>query len=198
MSNTDTDTDTTADTDTIIAGAGTYAIDPVHSRIGFAVRHAMISKVRGSFNEFAGSGHFDLADPGSISLQLTIQVASIDTRNPDRDGHVLTADFLDADTFPEITFVSTSVDRRGESDFVVTGDLTIKDVTRTVAIDFEYGGAATDLYGAKRIGFDGSTTISRKEWGVSFNAPLETGGVIVSDKVALEFEVSAVLATDAN
>ena len=189
---------TSTDTNTTITPAnGSYAIDPTHSRIGFAVRHAMISKVRGSFNEFAGSGHFDLADPSNISLALTIQVASLDTRNPDRDGHVLTADFLDAETFPEITFASTSVERRDESDFVVTGDLTIKDVTRPVVIDFEYGGTATDLYGAQRIGFEGSTTISRKEWGVSFNAPLETGGVIVSDKVALEFEVSAVLSDDA-
>ena len=180
-------------TDTVTTpAAGKYDIDPMHSRIGFAVRHAMISKVRGSFLEFAGSGHFDIDAPSSIALSLEIEVASIDTRNEDRDAHVRSADFLDAEQYPKITFASTSVRRDGD-DFVVVGDLTIKDVTRQVEIDFEYGGAATDLYGMKRIGFDGSTTISRDEFGVTFNAPLETGGVIVGDKVTLEFEVSAVL-----
>ncbi|WP_420450237.1 YceI family protein [Ilumatobacter sp.] len=186
----------TTETTVTTPAAGTYNIDPTHSRIGFAVRHAMISKVRGSFNEFAGSGHFDLNDPSSIELSLEIDVASLDTRNADRDGHVLSADFLDAEQFPKITFASTSVRRNGD-DFTVVGDLTVKDITRPVEIEFEYGGAATDLYGMKRIGFDGSTTISREEFGVTFNAPLETGGVIVGDKVTLEFEVSAVLADQA-
>lgn len=189
---TNTNTNTTA-----TASAGTYDIDATHSRIGFVVRHAMISKVRGSFNDFSGSGRFDLDDPSNIALSLAIDVASLDTRNPDRDGHVLSADFLDAARFPKMTFASTSVAKRDDTHFVVTGDLTVKDVTRPIEIDFEYGGAATDLYGNERIGFEGAAAISRKEWGVTFNAPLETGGVIVSDTVNLEFEVSAVLADQA-
>jgi len=173
---------------------GKYTIDPTHSRIGFVARHAMVTKVRGSFNDFEGSGTFDAADPARSELSLTIQAASIDTRNTDRDAHLRSNDFFDMDTYPTITFTSTGVTRVDDENYQVTGDLTIKGVTKPVTIDFEYGGSAVDPFGNTRIGLDGTTTVNRKDWGVNFNVALETGGVLVSEKVTLEFEVSAVQA----
>ena len=171
---------------------GTYTIDPTHSRIGFVARHAMVTKVRGSFNEFDGTGTFDADDPTTASLQLTIKANSIDTRNPDRDAHLRSNDFFDMDTYPEISFVSTAVEQTGGDTYRVTGDLTIKAVTKPVTVDFEYTGTAVDPYGNTRIGLDGTTTVNRKDWGVNWNAALEAGGVLVSEKVTLEFEVSAI------
>src|SRR5215469_4442078 len=173
---------------------GTYAIDPAHSRIGFVARHAMVTKVRGSFDEFEGSGYFDAENPAGSHLALTIQAASINTRNADRDAHLRSNDFFDMDRYPRITFTSTQVQAVDASTYRVTGDLTIKDVTRPVTIDFEYAGAATDPFGNHRIGLEGTTTINRKDWGVNWNAALEAGGVLVSEKVTLEFEVSAIRA----
>jgi polyisoprenoid-binding protein YceI len=175
-----------------VTATGTYSIDPTHSRIGFVARHAMVTKVRGSFNEFEGSGYFDAADPTKSHLSLTIKAASIDTRNPDRDGHLKSNDFFDMDNYPEITFASTAVEPLDADRYKVTGDLTIKGVTKPVSVEFEYTGSATDLYGNDRIGFEGKTTVNRKDWGVSWNAALEAGGVLVSEKVTLEFEVSAI------
>ena len=171
---------------------GTYAIDPTHSRIGFVARHAMVTKVRGSFNEFEGSGYFDADQPANSHLELVIQAASIDTRNADRDGHLRSNDFFDMEQYPQITFRSTWVERISDSEYRVTGDLTIKGVTKPVTVDFDYTGAAVDPFGNHRIGLEGTTTINRKDWGVSWNAPLEAGGVLVSEKVTLEFDVSAV------
>jgi polyisoprenoid-binding protein YceI len=176
---------------------GNYTIDPTHSRIGFVARHAMVTKVRGSFNEFEGSGHLDTEDPTTSHLQLTIQAASIDTRNADRDGHLRSNDFFDMDTYPEITFTSTAIEQVDPENYRVTGDLTIKDVTKPVTIDFEYTGSAVDPYGNQRVGFEGTTTVNRKDWGVSWNAALEAGGVLVGEKVVLEFEVSAIRTPDA-
>jgi polyisoprenoid-binding protein YceI len=175
---------------------GTYAIDPAHSRIGFVARHAMVTKVRGSFNEFEGSGYFDAEDPTKSNLELVIKAASIDTRNADRDGHLRSNDFFAMDEYPEITFKSTSVEQTGDAEYRVTGDLTLKGVTKPVTVDFDYTGAAVDPFGNQRIGLEGTTTINRKDWGVTWNAPLETGGVLVSEKVTLEFEVSAVRKVD--
>jgi polyisoprenoid-binding protein YceI len=171
---------------------GSYAIDPTHSRIGFVARHAMVTKVRGSFNDFAGAGYFDVEDPTKSNLTLTIQAASIDTRNADRDGHLKGNDFFDMATYPTIEFVSTSVEALDEEHYRVTGDLTIKGVTKPVTVDFEYTGTAVDPYNNTRIGLEGKTVINRKDWGVNWNATLEAGGVLVSEKVTLEFEVSAV------
>ncbi len=171
---------------------GTYAIDPSHSRIGFVARHAMVTKVRGSFNEFEGTGFFDADHPENSHLELVIQAASIDTRNADRDGHLRSNDFFDMEQYPQITFRSTSVEQTSDSEYRVTGDLTIKGVTKPVTVDFDYTGAAVDPFGNHRLGLEGTTTINRKDWGVSWNAPLEAGGVLVSEKVTLEFEVSAI------
>jgi polyisoprenoid-binding protein YceI len=179
----------TTDTTTV---TGTYTIDPTHSRIGFVARHAMVTKVRGSFNEFEGSGHFDAENPAASHLQLTIQAASIDTRNADRDGHLRSNDFFDMESYPEITFTSTEVEPLGNDEHRVTGDLTIKGVTKPVSVDFEYTGTAVDPFGNQRIGLEGKTTVNRKDWGVNWNAALEAGGVLVSEKVTLEFEVSAI------
>jgi polyisoprenoid-binding protein YceI len=179
-------------TTTTAIPTGTYSIDPAHSRIGFTARHAMVTKVRGSFNEFDGSGSFDADNPAAAQLQLTITAASIDTRNADRDAHLRSNDFFDMDTFPQITFVSTDVAQTADDEYRVTGDLTIKGVTKTVTIDFEYTGTAVDPYGNTRIGLDGKTTVNRKDWGVNWNAALEAGGVLVSERVTLEFEVSAI------
>jgi len=171
---------------------GTYAIDPTHSRIGFVARHAMVTKVRGSFNEFEGSGFFDAENPDNSNLALTIQVASIDTRNADRDGHLKGNDFFDMENHPEIHFTSTAVEEVNHETYRVSGDLTIKGVTKPVSLDFEYTGTAVDPFGNTRIGLEGKTTVNRKDWGISWNAVLEAGGVLVSEKVTLEFEVSAI------
>ena len=171
---------------------GTYATAPPHSRTGFVARHAMVTKVRGSFNEFEGSGHFDAENPANSHLALIIQANSIDTRNEDRDGHLKSNDFFDMETYPEIKFASTAVEKVDDDNYRVTGDLTIKDVTKPVTVDFEYTGTAVDPYQNQRIGFDGSTTVNRKDWGVNWNTALDTGGVLVSEKVTLEFDVSAI------
>jgi polyisoprenoid-binding protein YceI len=174
--------------------AGTYTIDPSHSRIGFVARHAMVTKVRGSFNEFEATIDVDTDDITRSSARVAIKGASIDTRNEQRDGHLRSNDFLDIENHPEITFTSTDVQWLGEDVVRVTGDLTIKGTTRPVTIDFTYEGAAVDPFGNLRVGFEGSVVINRKDWGVNWNAALEAGGVLVSEKVTLEFEVSAIKA----
>jgi polyisoprenoid-binding protein YceI len=171
---------------------GDYVLDVAHSRLGFVARHAMVTKVRGGFNDFEGTAHLDGNDPSKSSASVTIDVASIDTRQAQRDDHLRTNDFFDAPTYPKITFVSTAAEKVGDETFRMTGDLTIKDVTKVVSIDFQYNGSATDPYGNHRVGFEGSTVINRKDFGVNFNAALETGGVMVSDKITLEFEISAI------
>ena len=173
---------------------GSYQLDAAHSRIGFSARHAMVTKVRGTFNEVDAQAYFDAENPAASSVRLTIQAASIDTRNADRDNHLRSNDFFDMATYPEITFVSTAVDVLDEDTFRVTGDLTIKGTTKPVTVDFTFTGAATDPWGNLRVGFEGSATINRKDWGISWNAPLEAGGLLVSEKVTLEFDVSAVKA----
>jgi polyisoprenoid-binding protein YceI len=171
--------------------AGTYNIDPSHSRVGFSARHAMVTKVRGSFNEYTGSA--TVAD-GAATLNIDITVSSVDTRSADRDGHLQSADFFDAATFPKITFASTSVKDSGSDKLVVDGDLTIKDVTKPISITFEYTGTATDPFGNARFGFEGEAEINRKDYGLTWNAALETGGILVSENIKLEFEISTIAA----
>jgi polyisoprenoid-binding protein YceI len=174
--------------------SGTYTIDPVHSRLGFVARHAMVTKVRGSFNTFEGTIEIDGENPEASKARVTIDAASVDTRNPDRDAHLRSSDFFNLEEYPQITFVSTSARQAGEDVFELTGDLTIHGVTRQVTIPFSFEGAARDPFGNFRIGFEGSTVVNRSEFGITFNAALETGGVLVSDKITLEFEISAVRA----
>ncbi|SFC48051.1 YceI family protein [Streptomyces aidingensis] len=171
---------------------GSYTIDPAHSRIGFVARHAMVTKVRGAFNEFEGTAELDGEKPEQSSVRVTIKAASIDTRNSQRDEHLRSNDFLAMQDHPEITFVSTAVRRTGDTTFDLTGDLTVRGVTRQVTIPFSYEGAAQDPFGNLRVGLEGSVEINRKDYGVVWNAPLETGGLLVSEKVTLEFEISAI------
>ena len=171
--------------------SGDYTIAPTHTRIGFSARHAMVTTVRGQFQEFAGTAHVDAANPENSRVELTIQTASIDTGVADRDAHLKSADFFSADENKEITFTSTKVERDGD-DWIVTGDLTVNGVTKSLTVPFELTGSAQDPFGNLRIGFEGGTAINRKDYGVTWNAALETGGVLVSDKVKLEFDVSAI------
>lgn len=171
---------------------GTYSLDPAHSRLGFVARHAMVTKVRGSFNDFEGTLDIDAENPERSRAEITIQAKSIDTRNEDRDAHLRSNDFFAMDEFPTITFASTAAEKIDDDHYRVTGDLTIRGVTKPVAVDFEFTGAANDPWGNLRIGFEGATTVNRKEWGINWNAPLEAGGILVGEKVTLEFELSAV------
>ena len=171
---------------------GDYVLDATHTRIGFVARHAMVTKVRGSFQDFAGTAHLDAEEPTRSYAELTIQVASITTGNDQRDEHLRNNDFFDAPQFPTITFRSTGAQALGDDAYRLHGDLTIKGITKQVSIDFELTGTAKDPYGNLRAGFDGKAVISRSDWGVSWNAALETGGVLVSDKITLEFDVSAI------
>ncbi|GAA1984936.1 YceI family protein [Kitasatospora viridis] len=175
---------------------GRYDIDPHHSRIGFVARHAMVTKVRGHFKEFEGSTVIDGADPAKSSATVTLKTASIDTGVEQRDNHLRTNDFLDAPAFPEIVFRSTGIEARGGNEYRLNGELTVKGTTKPVSLDVEFDGTATDPYGNQRLGFEGSTTISRKDFGVTWNAPLEGGGVLVGDKITLEFDVSAIRRKD--
>jgi polyisoprenoid-binding protein YceI len=171
--------------------AGDYTIDLSHSRLGFTARHAMVTKVRGQFREFTGTAKIDTAEPARSSVTLTIATASIETGSADRDGHLRSADFFDAETYPEMTFVSTDVTRDGK-EWTIVGDLTIKGIAKPVTIEFEETGSARDPFGNLRVGFEGSTTINRKDWGLTWNAALETGGVLVSEKIKLDLDISAI------
>lgn len=173
---------------------GDYTIDPAHSRIGFGVRHAMVTNVRGEFTEYEGKVFLDGSEPAKSKVDLVIKVASIDTKQAQRDEHLRTGDFFNAETHPEITFRSTSTERVDDETYRLHGDLTIKGVTKPVSLDLEFTGAATDVYGANRVGFEGSTTIDRTAWGLTYNAALETGGVLIGEKVKLSLDISAVKA----
>jgi polyisoprenoid-binding protein YceI len=174
---------------------GDYTVDPTHTRIGFSTRHAMVTTVRGAFTDFEGTAHLDVANPAQSSAQLRIKVASIDTAQEQRDAHLRTGDFFDAEQYPEIVFASTAVEQLDADLYAVTGDLTIKDVTKPVTVEFSVVGSAKDPFGNLRVGFEGSATINRKEWGLTYNAALETGGVLISDRIKLEFDVSAIAAS---
>jgi polyisoprenoid-binding protein YceI len=174
---------------------GDYQLDVAHTRLGFTARHAMVTSVRGAFEEFEGTATLDAADPTRSSANLTIKVASLSSGQEQRDAHLRSADFFDVENYPDITFVSTGVEQLDDETFNLTGDLTIKDVTKPVTVKFTFNGSAKDPFGNLRAGFDGATTLNRKDWGLTWNAALETGGFLVSDKIKLEFDVSAVKLT---
>ncbi|GAA2518305.1 YceI family protein [Streptomyces gobitricini] len=176
----------------LAALTGMYTIDPSHSGIGFTARHAMVTNVRGAFTAYEGALNLDGTDPAASSASIDVEIASIDTGNADRDGHLRGADFFDAERFPAMTFRSTGAEALGGTDYRITGDLTIKDVTKPITIDLEFNGAAKDPFGNERVGFEGKAELLRSEWGLTWNAALETGGVLVSDKIKLTFEISAV------
>lgn len=189
---TETTTPTTPTTIERSELTGTYSIDPSHSRFGFVARHAMVTKVRGGFNEFEGTLEIDGEEPTRSSGQITIQAKSIDTRSEDRDAHLRSNDFFAMDQYPEMRFESTGIEAKGDDTYRVNGDLTIRGETRSVTFDVEFSGAAIDPWGNTRIGLEGSTKVNRKDWGVNWNAALEAGGVLVSEKVTIEFEIAAV------
>lgn len=171
---------------------GEYTVDVQHTRIGMRARHAMVTTVRGAFTAFEGTAHLDVADPAASTVSLRIEAASIDTGTPDRDAHLRSADFLDVERFPYLTFRSTEVEQIDDDVYRVTGDLGIKDVIRPVSVDFTLTGSARDPWGQLRVGFEGALVIRRADWGLTWNTPLDTGGVLVSDKVQIEFDVSAI------
>lgn len=171
---------------------GDYDVDAAHTRVGFAAKHAMVTTVRGRFADITAEAHLDEDDVANSTAKIEIRTASIDTGNAQRDEHLRTGDFLEVEKYPTITFVSTKVEQTGDDTYAVTGDLTIKDVTKPVTVAFEKTGAANDPWGGFRVGFEGKTVINRKDWGVNFNVALEAGGLLVSDKVTLEFDIAAV------
>jgi polyisoprenoid-binding protein YceI len=170
--------------------AGTWTIDPVHSEVGFVVRHLMVSKVKGKFTTFSGA--ITVADnPLDSKVEATIEAASISTGDDSRDGHLRTSDFFETEKHPNLEFRSTSVEPKG-SDFVVAGELTIRGVTKPVVLALEFNGVGPDPWGGTRAGFSATTEISRKDFGMEFNMPLEGGGVVVGDKVQITLEIEAI------
>lgn len=171
--------------------SGDYTIDASHSRLGFSARHAMVTTVRGTFSDFEGAARINTAVPAESTVNLTIKADSFSTGSADRDAHVKAGDFFDVEAYPTLTFNSTSVERDGDA-WTIIGDLTIKDTTRPVTLSFEQLGSSRDPFGNLRVGFEGGTSINRKDWGLSWNVPLETGGLLVSEKVKLDFDISAI------
>ena len=170
---------------------GTFVIDKSHTQVGFLVRHLMVSKVRGRFTDYEGT-LVVAEDPAASSVEVTIQASSIDTSDVNRDNHVRTNDFLSVEEFPTITFRSTKVELGSSNGWKVTGDLTVRGVTRPTVLDVEFEGVIQDPWGNQRLGFTASGEIDRNDFGVSFNAALEAGGVVVGSKVKLEIEAEAI------
>jgi polyisoprenoid-binding protein YceI len=174
-----------------VPAPGAFELDPSHSHVGFSVRHMMVSKVRGRFTSFTGA--VTVADDPTVSrVDVTIDVASIDTRDEQRDGHLRSPDFFDAEQFPTITYRSTSVTAKGGGEFAVHGDLTVRGVTRPIELDVTYEGVAKDPWGNQRFGLSATTEIDREDFGLTWNQALETGGVLVGKTVKIEIEAEAV------
>ncbi len=172
--------------------AGTWNIDPAHSSVEFVARHLVVSKVKGRFSAFAGTINVGSADSSGAKVEATIQAASVDTHDEQRDTHLRSADFFDVENHPTITFVSTAVRPDGD-DFEVEGDLTIRGVTRSVAMRLEYNGTSADPWGGTRAGFSAATEVNRRDFGLSFDVKLDTGGALVGEKIKINLEVEAVL-----
>ncbi|NKQ23428.1 YceI family protein [Streptomyces galbus] len=191
---TTTATPATAVNADLAALTGDYTIDPAHSTIGFVARHAMVTNVKGKFTDFTGSLHLDGVDPARSTATLDVRMDSIDTGSADRDGHLKSADFFKTEEFPTMTFRSTGAEALGGDDYRITGELSLLGVTKPLTIDLEFNGAAKDPFGNERVGFEGKAEILRSDWGLTWNAALETGGVLVSDKIKLTFDISAIRA----
>ncbi|WP_042471302.1 YceI family protein [Bacillus ndiopicus] len=166
-----------------------WTVDQSHSSIGFNVKHMMVSKVKGAFESYTAQiESSDLADLSTANITFVIDTASINTRNTDRDNHLKSGDFFDADQFPKITFQSTSIEKSGDS-YKLTGDLTIKDVTKPVTFDVEFNGKGTNPWGQEVYGFEAETKINREDFGLTWNAALETGGVLVGKDIKIQVEL---------
>jgi polyisoprenoid-binding protein YceI len=168
-----------------------WNIDVVHSTVGFTVRHLMVSKVHGNFTKWSGTLAFDEQNPAASHAEAQIEAASVDTREPQRDGHLRTGDFFEVEKFPHITFKSTKVEKVDGTHFKVTGDFTLRGVTKPVVLDVEYGGRSKHPQMGERVGFSATTHISRKDFGLVYNQVLEAGGVALSDKVDIQIELEA-------
>ncbi|HLA18797.1 MAG TPA: YceI family protein [Dehalococcoidia bacterium] len=170
----------------------TWTIDPAHSSAEFAVKHLMVSTFKGHFRSLEGTVHLDEANPANSSVAASVDVASVDTQTPDRDAHLRSDDFFNAERYPKMTFRSTRVEQVDGTNWKVTGELTVRDVTKEVVLDTEYEGRIVDPWGNERIGFTARTELSRKEFGVRWNAAIETGGVVVGDKVRISLNIEIV------
>jgi polyisoprenoid-binding protein YceI len=177
---------------------GTWALDPAHTRLGFSARHAMVATVRGSFTDVSGVLRLDARDPSRSTADITIDAVSLDSGSADRDKHLRSADFLDVETYPTLHFVSTAVRPVRDDEYVLTGNLTIRDATREVGIAITLVGTEVDPFGNVRAGFEGTAEISRKDFGLTWNVALESGGVLVSDRVKISLDVSAIKTADAD
>jgi polyisoprenoid-binding protein YceI len=185
---------TTQATETGIPGyeAATWTIDPVHSEVGFSVRHMMVSKVRGRFTKFSGEVVTG-ADPLQSSVTAEIDLGSIDTGQEQRDNHIRSADFFEVETYPTMTYRSTGI-RVEDGEYILDGELTLKGVTKTVPLTLEINGFGPDPYGGTRAGFTATGEINRRDFNVNFNAPMQNGGVVVADRIQLHLEIEAVKA----
>lgn len=174
-----------------------WKIDPTHSSARFSVRHMMVATVRGAFEDLDGTIHYDPANPSASSVEATLKVASINTGVADRDNHLRSADFFDAGTYPDITFKSTGLKLNSDNEGVLTGDLTIRGVTRPITIDVEFLGENINPFDqSKRVGFSGTAKLNREDYGLTWNVALETGGVLVGKDIKIELDVEAVLVTE--
>jgi len=169
-----------------------WQIDNSHSVIGFSVRHMMLSKTRGEFQKFSGTINLNEQDPTATTVEVSIDAASINTRDAQRDGHLQRPDFLNADAYPTINFKSTSIKLLDKTNALLTGDLTIRDITHPVTLDVEYTGQSKSPWGTRNVGFSAITKISRKDWGLTWNVALETGGVLVGDDIAVNIELELI------
>ena len=170
----------------------TWTIDPAHSGVEFAVKHMMVSTVKGRFGSFEGKIQLNEADPASSSVTASVETASVDTREAQRDAHLLSDDFFGAEQYPKMTFRSTKVEHVEGDRWQITGDLTIRDATREVVLDTEYEGQIKDVWGKQRAAFNAETVLNRKEFGLNWNGLIETGGVVVGDKVRVTLNIAAV------
>lgn len=168
-----------------------YNVDLAHSEIGFSVKHMMVSKVRGSFSNFEAELEGTPEDLTGAKIEFKIDVNSINTKNDDRDNHLRSADFFDVEKYPSITFVATDIVNKGDGEYDVTGELTIKDTTKTVTFEAEFGGKGTNPWGVEVVAFSAETKINRKDFGLTWNAALETGGVLVGEDIKIDIELEA-------
>jgi len=173
------------------AGAATYTIDSAHSSVGFQIKHLAIAKVNGSFTDFGGTFEFEKGKAAAWSVEATVQMASVDTGNDDRDDHLRNADFFDVEKFPVMTFTSTGVEMESDTEGKLLGDLTMHGVTKAVELDLEFNGAVTDPWGNDKVGFSAYGKINRKDWGLNFNKVLDTGSLMIGETVKISLEIEA-------